>query len=199
MMRASILLPNRLLSSSWPWRCWRWQPPGPRRAADSPGQLPRVREQHRADGGPRELQSQHQGDRLCPRVHHGKRLRGLHPGQHRCGDSERPHEAQRDTIQAELWSTVASGSDAGDPDAKLADLVVPAHPITAGTVSFAAPANTKLEANTSYFFIVMYTTGQPQPAVGFHSRARMTRTPAARPAGASSTGFTPATRSGVPA
>ena len=66
--------------------------------------------------------------------------------------------AQRDTIRAELWSAVASGGNAGEPNAKLATLTVPAHPISAGTVNFAAPANTTLAASTSYN-VVIYTTG----------------------------------------
>ena len=67
-------------------------------------------------------------------------------------------EAQRDTVRAELWSAVASGASAGQPSAKIADLAVPAHPITAGTVRFTAPANTTLSANTGYN-VVVYTTG----------------------------------------
>ncbi len=67
-------------------------------------------------------------------------------------------EAQRDTIRAELWSTVASGNDAGKPNAKLRDLTVPDHPISTGTVSFAAPANTTLAASTTYYAVI-YTVG----------------------------------------
>ena len=63
-----------------------------------------------------------------------------------------PTQAQRDQIRAELWS----GS--GGPTQKLHDLTVPDHPITAGRVSFAAPANTRLSAYANYFF-VLYTTG----------------------------------------
>ena len=66
--------------------------------------------------------------------------------------------AQRDTIRAELWSTVASGDDAGKPNSKLYDLTVPAHPIATGTVSFAAPASTTLAASTTYH-AVFYTVG----------------------------------------
>ena len=61
-------------------------------------------------------------------------------------------ETGRDTIRAGLWS-----SQSNAPNTKIQDLSVPAHPINKGTVSFAAPANTKLEPSTSYFF-VLYTT-----------------------------------------
>ena len=64
-----------------------------------------------------------------------------------------PTSAQRDTVRAELWS-----SSSGVPDAKLADLTVPAHPISAGTVTFTDPAKTSLSASTLYFFLI-YTTG----------------------------------------
>ena len=60
---------------------------------------------------------------------------------------------QRGTIRAELWSA-ASG---GGPDRKVADLTVPST-VSAGTVSFAAPANTTLTASTTYHFI-LYTVG----------------------------------------
>ena len=63
-------------------------------------------------------------------------------------------EAERDTIRAELWSADTNGA----PDSKLADLTVPAHPISTGTVSFAAPANTTLAASTTYY-AVFYTVG----------------------------------------
>ena len=67
-------------------------------------------------------------------------------------------QAQRDTIRVELWSAVAPGeTDAGKPNAKLLDLTVPAHPITAGTVSFPAPANTTLAASTKYFVYIRVT------------------------------------------
>ena len=65
---------------------------------------------------------------------------------------------QRDTIRAELWSTATSGDNDGDPDSKIADLTVPAHPITAGTVSFAAPVGTTLTASTTYH-VAFYTVG----------------------------------------
>ena len=64
-----------------------------------------------------------------------------------------PNDAQRATIRAELWSAAAGGG----PGSKVADLTVPAT-VSRGTVSFAAPANTVLSANTTYFF-VLYTTG----------------------------------------
>ena len=83
--------------------------------------------------------------------------------------------AQRNTVRAELWSRWPGGA----PNAKLADLTVPAslpkdgavrNPADRSTmyfrsvrdhgaeVSFAAPANTRLEANTTYFLVV-YTVG----------------------------------------
>ena len=63
-------------------------------------------------------------------------------------------QAQRDSIRAELWS-VATG---GTPGQKIVDLAIPAHPITAGTVSFAAPANTQIAASRTYH-AVFYTVG----------------------------------------
>ena len=63
-------------------------------------------------------------------------------------------QAQRDTIRAELWSA----TDSGSPGMKIADLAVPAHPISTGTVSFAAPADTTLAASTTYY-AVFYTVG----------------------------------------
>ena len=63
-------------------------------------------------------------------------------------------EAQRDTIRAQLWSAATGGA----PNEKVADLTVPDHPISAGTVSFAAPANTTLTADTKYF-VVIHTVG----------------------------------------
>ena len=62
-------------------------------------------------------------------------------------------ETQRDAIRAELWS-----SSSGAPGSKLYDLTVPDHPISTGTVSFAAPANTMLAASTTYY-AVFYTVG----------------------------------------
>ncbi len=63
-------------------------------------------------------------------------------------------QAQRNSIRAELWSAATGGA----PGSKLADLAVPDHPISTGTVSFAAPANTTLAAGTTYY-AVMYTIG----------------------------------------
>ena len=63
-------------------------------------------------------------------------------------------QAQRDSIRAELWS-VASG---GTPDRKIIDLAAPAHPVSAGTMSFAAPANMPLAASRTYY-VVFYTVG----------------------------------------
>lgn len=77
----------------------------------------------------------------------------------------------QEDIRAELWSATSSG----EPHAKIADLTVPADAFADGevtcggqtffrtvsehgaSVSFAAPANTGLEANTTYFLVV-YTT-----------------------------------------
>ena len=63
-------------------------------------------------------------------------------------------EAQRNSIRAELWSAATGGT----PGSKLADLTVPAHPISTSIVSFAAPANTRLTARTTYY-VVIYTIG----------------------------------------
>ena len=54
-------------------------------------------------------------------------------------------------LNVELWSAGSGGS----PSSKLASLAVPAE-IEAGTVSFAAPANTSLTASTTYS-VVWYT------------------------------------------
>ena len=69
-----------------------------------------------------------------------------------------PSSAERNTIRAELWSSNAGGADQGRPNAKVADLTVPADPIEAGAVRLAAPASTTLSASTTYFLVV-YTTG----------------------------------------
>lgn len=73
----------------------------------------------------------------------------------------------QEAIRAELWSANSSG----EPNAKIADLTVPADAFAdtettrggqtifrtvsehGASVSFAAPANTRLEANTTYFFV----------------------------------------------
>ena len=70
-----------------------------------------------------------------------------------------PNAAQRGTIRAELWSEATGGG----PGSKSADLTVPAS-VSAGTVTFAAPADTTLSASTTYFF-VLYTTGNFQLSV----------------------------------
>ena len=65
--------------------------------------------------------------------------------------------ANRATVRAELWS---AGTDS-NPGSKLASLTVPSTISTtaaAGTVAFAAPANTTLTASTTYYFL-LYTTG----------------------------------------
>ncbi len=62
------------------------------------------------------------------------------------------------TIRAELWSSDSFGR----PSSKIASLNVPSRFAATGTSGkkyvFAAPSNTSLQANTTYF-IVLYTTG----------------------------------------
>ena len=70
------------------------------------------------------------------------------------------NNAERATIRAELWSATTNGA----PNAKLASLTVPST-VSAGTVSFAAPAGTTLSASTTYFFVV-YTDGDFNMKVG---------------------------------
>ena len=65
-----------------------------------------------------------------------------------------PNASQRNAIRAELWSSDSGGA----PGSKLYDLTVPAHPISAGAVAFAAPANARLAASSTYHFL-LYTTG----------------------------------------
>ncbi|WP_419916316.1 Calx-beta domain-containing protein [Candidatus Poriferisodalis sp.] len=65
--------------------------------------------------------------------------------------------AQRDDIKAELWSV--SG---GTPNEKVEDLTVPAYPIAAGPVTFAAPDNTTLSPSTTYA-LVLWTTDNFNP------------------------------------
>ena len=70
--------------------------------------------------------------------------------------------AHTDQLQAELWSATSGGV----PSAKISNLVVPWGSIAAGaTVSFRAPANTRLAANTVYS-IVVYRPGN-SAAIGF--------------------------------
>ena len=80
-----------------------------------------------------------------------------------------PTSAQRGTIRAQLWSTATVAgitplvphkspvTSVGSPHSKIADLTVPSN-AAAGTVAFAAPANTRLEPNTTYH-VVFYTVG----------------------------------------
>ena len=63
------------------------------------------------------------------------------------------NSSERATIRAELWSAATGGG----PNSKVADLTVPST-VSAGTVAFAAPANTTLTASTTYYFVV-YTVG----------------------------------------
>ena len=56
----------------------------------------------------------------------------------------------RDAMKAQVWAD--SGSYA--PGALAYDLTVPDHPITAGTVSFAAPAGAVLSPSTTYWVLV---------------------------------------------
>ncbi len=67
---------------------------------------------------------------------------------------------QRGTVRAELWSTAQNTF----PGSKLLDLTVPTT-VSAGTVSFAAPANTTLSASTGYYFVI-YTTGNVNLSLG---------------------------------
>ena len=58
--------------------------------------------------------------------------------------------AHTDNLRVELWSATSGGV----PNAKISNLVVPWGNIAAGTtVSFRAPANTRLEANTAYSIV----------------------------------------------
>ena len=63
-----------------------------------------------------------------------------------------PTAAESGKFRAELWSAATGGG----PSAKLYDLTVPSD-MSAGLVSFAAPANTTLAASTTYH-AVFYTT-----------------------------------------
>ena len=64
----------------------------------------------------------------------------------------------RTTCRAELWS-----DDGGEPNAKIADLTVPATG-SYGVVAFAAPSNTTLTASTTYHLVV-YTVGDFSPGL----------------------------------
>ncbi len=61
-------------------------------------------------------------------------------------------------LRVEVWS----GTTAARPVAKFVDLTVPAS-VEAGFVTFAAPANTTLAANTSYFAYIYRVTGNTLP------------------------------------
>ena len=63
-------------------------------------------------------------------------------------------ENARDNLKAQVWSNHSSYR----PDSKLHDLTVPAHPINAGTVSFAAPDRPTLTPNTQYWVVIYSTT-----------------------------------------
>ena len=62
-------------------------------------------------------------------------------------------EAAPSELRAQLWSDVT-----GNPGVKLADLTVPdtisASGATPANISFAAPAGTRLAANTTYYFVI---------------------------------------------
>ena len=62
-------------------------------------------------------------------------------------------------MRAELWSSATNG----EPDSKLADLAVPST-VGTGNVAFYAPANTTLDASTSYF-AVLYATGATEGSI----------------------------------
>ena len=57
-------------------------------------------------------------------------------------------EAKHDSITAQLWS-----SSGHQPSTKLFDLVVPDHPVNAGWVTFTAPDDAVLAANTTYWLV----------------------------------------------
>ena len=56
-------------------------------------------------------------------------------------------------VRAELWSAVASGSEAGQPDEKLIDLTPPTS-ISAGVLTFTAPPNAGLGPNTTFLLLL---------------------------------------------
>ena len=64
-------------------------------------------------------------------------------------------ENARDNLKAEVWSNRNNGYR---PDSKLHDLTVPAHPISAGTVSFTAPDRPTLTPDTPYWVVIYSTT-----------------------------------------
>ena len=69
------------------------------------------------------------------------------------------NSASQLTLRAQLWS--ASG---GEPDSKVADLLVPST-LSAGRLAFAVPPGTTLTASTEYFFVI-YTTGNHNLILG---------------------------------
>ena len=56
-------------------------------------------------------------------------------------------------VRAELWSAVASGSEAGQPDESLTDLTPPTS-ISAGVLTFTAPGNYLLLPNRTYILVL---------------------------------------------
>ncbi len=65
--------------------------------------------------------------------------------------------AQRTALRVEVWTD--SSTTPGTPGAKHADLTVPAS-VTAGIVSFAAPASTSLAASTTFHVVVYPATNE---------------------------------------
>ena len=67
---------------------------------------------------------------------------------------------ERETIRAVLWAAEPHATLGTVPGRKVADLPVPSR-VSRGTVTFAVPAGTVLEAETTYFF-GLFTTGNVQ-------------------------------------
>ena len=83
--------------------------------------------------------------------------------------------AHTENLKAELWSATS----AGFPSGKILDLAVPYGNIAAGaTVSFRAPANTRLEANTAYS-IVLYKSSGHFEKIGFYNASNHNDDPGA--------------------
>ena len=67
-------------------------------------------------------------------------------------------------LKVELWS-----DSSGAPGMRIAGLTNPSEITEDGAVSFTAPANTILEANTKYHVTVHHTAEQPRTAIGFRT------------------------------
>lgn len=79
-----------------------------------------------------------------------------------------PTSAQRSQIRVELHSNRGSGINSR-PKAKLFNFNVPAHPISAGIVTFTAPASTTLDADTRYW-VIPYTIGDQTTGNAFNMK-----------------------------